>query len=193
MTTPTPPAAGDNAPIDSGGPATSEPVLLSHTVTTILYAAVGAGWLTIPDPTINEIATVAALALSTVGALAARARVSPSGRITWATVRESLQDMLYDELDRLTASYVPARAAELAAPLPAAPPVALEKTVAAPAVSAPAAPVLAGPGVPVGTFTTTAAFGPAPSMADESPTAIQPVVASPPSPKPQPAAPTPAP
>lgn len=169
MTAPTP---TEGAPIDSGGPTTSEPVVISHAVTTILYAVAGAGWLTIPDPTINTIGTIAALVISTVGTFAARAKVSPTGRITWATIQDSLQAMLYDEIDRLM-SLAPAGT-------PAAAGAAVVEAVTATQAIPPAAPAvtsIAPEGAPVGTFATSAPFGPSVAAAPvDSPTEIQPVI-----------------
>lgn len=178
MSTPTPPDGAQR--LDTGGPAASEPVLLAHAVTLILAAAVGTGWVTIPDTRINAVGTAVAAVLSTIGVLAARARVSPSGRITWAGVRQVLQGLLYDELDRLAA--LPAAPP---APAPAPVPAGVPASAAAPAALGAAGGNLASlASAPLASFTTSAAFAPAPPAppADNTVTAIQPVV--PPTPQP---------
>jgi hypothetical protein len=173
VTTPTPTDGGPER-VDSGGPTTSEPVVISHAITTILFAAAGAGWLTVPDTTIDTIGTIAAVVLSTIGAFAARAKVSPTGRITWASVRDELQSLLYDEIDRLLALAPTAAAAGATA--------SVEATQALPPVSVPAAAEAAAQGplapadTPVGTFTTTAPFGPASAVPLDPPTDAHPVI-----------------
>jgi len=100
--------------LDTGGQGVSEPVLLAHAITTILAAAVAAGWIFIPDHTLNTIADGLAFVISTVGMLAARAKVSPTGRITWDSVRSTIRLMLQAEIDRLVAA-APTLSPELAA------------------------------------------------------------------------------
>jgi hypothetical protein len=56
---------------------TREPVVIAHAVTVILGALVTAGWVAIPNTTIDTIGTVLALVLSTVAAISARSQVSP--------------------------------------------------------------------------------------------------------------------
>lgn len=154
MSAPLPDTAGAHR-LDAGGQGTSEPVVLAHGVTTVLYAIVGAGWLVIPDKTIDIIGTVVAVVLATVGVLAARARVSPNGRITWDGVRGTIRAMVYEEIDRL-ADAAPALTAGALAdafnaaalpPTPAA--VSLDKTLAPPAPPADAEVTAAIPAVPV--------------------------------------------
>lgn len=90
--------------LDTGGQGVSEPVVIAHAVTTVLYLLVAAGWVVIPDRTVDAIASGVAVVLSLAGTLAARARVSPSGRITWDSVRSAIRAEVYAEIDRLASS-----------------------------------------------------------------------------------------
>jgi hypothetical protein len=93
--------------LDTGTPATSEPVRLAGLLTTALYAAAGAGWFVIPDKTIDLIGTIVAVVLSVVGTELARARVSPSGRITVASIRGVIRAEVYAEVNRLADAPLP--------------------------------------------------------------------------------------
>jgi len=104
MSGPLPDVTAGQHRLDTGGQGASEPVVLAHAVTTLLYATAAAGWLVIPDKTIDLIGTVLALVLAVAGTLAARARVSPVGRITWDGVRGVIRAMVYEEIDRLAAA-----------------------------------------------------------------------------------------
>jgi hypothetical protein len=57
---------------------TPEPVMIAEGVRTILAAVVAAGWIVIPDVTINAIVSVVALAISVIGSWMARKRVTPT-------------------------------------------------------------------------------------------------------------------
>ena len=58
-----------------------EPVALSQALTVLLSAAVTAGWVTIPDPTVNALATLLALVITTVSTLRARSKVTPVAKL----------------------------------------------------------------------------------------------------------------
>lgn len=100
MTDPLPDVEGAHR-LDTGSAGTSEPVRLAHGLTTVLYALAAAGWVVIPNATIDLIGTIAAFLLATVGAELARARVSPSGRVTVDSVRALIRAQIYAELTRL--------------------------------------------------------------------------------------------
>lgn len=57
--------------------ASSEPVLISHSIVVILGALVTLGWVNIPNPVIDSIGTVLALALTGVSAWLTRSKVTP--------------------------------------------------------------------------------------------------------------------
>lgn len=97
------------------GTGISEPVVISHVVSAVAWLISVIGWAAYPgQASLDIIATVVAAAIGVVAAIAARARVSPTGKITWAGVRSVLRQMVYEEIDRLAAT------SKLAAP--AAPP-----------------------------------------------------------------------
>jgi hypothetical protein len=149
-------SSNSDSDLSTSGPLGNEPVLISHLVTVVLTALVGYGWVTIPDHTIDTIASVAGVVIATAGAFLARSRVSPTGRITWDGVRQQIESALYAEIDRLLAiapagSYTAAGAAVAEAVTPAP----VEATQALPVVtSAPPA------SIPLGTFTTSTGFAP---------------------------------
>ncbi|MEC3974726.1 hypothetical protein [Amycolatopsis sp. H20-H5] len=64
-------------PIGSSTIGTSEPVAIAEAVRVVLAGIVTAGWLTIPDATINTIVSGLALALSILGSVLARRKVAP--------------------------------------------------------------------------------------------------------------------
>lgn len=90
-------AAEDPAP-SAGLDPTSEPVIIGHSITLILAALVGLGWLTIPSTTIDAIGTLVAVVLSTVGAVMARARVSPLSGGLWSAVEQYVRERVAAEL-----------------------------------------------------------------------------------------------
>jgi hypothetical protein len=92
----------------------SEPVLISHTVTTLLYALAGAGWFVIPNSTIDAVGTIVVVLLGLGSAFAARARVSPAGRITWTGIQGTIRALVYEEVDRLIAAAPALTAASVA-------------------------------------------------------------------------------
>jgi hypothetical protein len=140
-------SSNPDSDLSTSGPLGNEPVLISHLVTVVLTALVGYGWVTIPDHTIDVIASVAGVVIATAGAFLARSRVSPTGRITWDGVRQQIESALYAEIDRLLAVVPAAPAAPAPAPV--------EATQALPVVtSAPPA------SIPLGTFTTSTGFAP---------------------------------
>lgn len=100
-----------------------EPVMIAHVVQMLLAAAVTAGWVTIPDRTIDVVASAVGLALATVAAVIARSRVTPGGPITMVEVRDAIHVLLSEELDRIIT------AAQPPAPEPAPDPVALAAPV----------------------------------------------------------------
>ena len=55
----------------------TEPVAVAEVVRALLVAVVAAGWLVIPDTTINVIVSAAGLALSVLGTVLARRKVTP--------------------------------------------------------------------------------------------------------------------
>ena len=55
----------------------AEPVAVAEAVRGVLVAVVAAGWLVIPDTTINLIVSAAGLALSVLGSVLARRKVTP--------------------------------------------------------------------------------------------------------------------
>jgi hypothetical protein len=73
--------------VDSVPESTGEPVIIAHAVTVILAAVVTAGWVVIPSPTIDAIATVIGFAVATVGAVLARSKVAPLKGGIWDAVR----------------------------------------------------------------------------------------------------------
>lgn len=77
-----------------------EPVIIAHAVTLILGALVTAGWVALPNATIDTIGTVVALALSTVAAVMARARVTPVQGGMWAAIGHYVADLVDAELAR---------------------------------------------------------------------------------------------
>lgn len=58
-----------------------EPVVLGEAVRGVLVAAVAAGWLTIPDTTINLIVSGAGLAGSILATWWARRKVTPTAKL----------------------------------------------------------------------------------------------------------------
>ncbi len=78
----------------------SEPVIISHAITVILGALVTAGWVTIPNTTINAIGTVLVLVLSTVGAVIARAKVAPLKGNLWQVIEGFVGDLVAVELEK---------------------------------------------------------------------------------------------
>jgi hypothetical protein len=96
-----------------------EPVMIAHVVQMLLAAAVTAGWVTIPDRTIDVVASAVGLALATVAAVIARSRVTPGAPITMVEVRDAIHVLLSEELDRIIAAAQPP--APEPAPEPAAP------------------------------------------------------------------------
>lgn len=113
MSTPLPDITGGQHRLDSQA-SSSEPVLIAHTVTTLLYALAGAGWLVIPDVKIAAIGTAAAVLLGLAAAFMARARVSPTGRITWTSIQGAIRAMVFEEVDRLIAAAPTAAAGGIA-------------------------------------------------------------------------------
>lgn len=79
---------------------TGEPVVIAHAVTVILGALVTAGWVAIPNATIDTIGTVVALVLSTVGAVLARARVAPLNGGLWQAITSYVADLVASEVAR---------------------------------------------------------------------------------------------
>lgn len=80
--------------------AESEPVVISHLVTTGLMALVGWGWVAIPVPAIHLISAVVALAVIAGVAVAARNKVTPSAN--WEdTIKSMVSDVVADELAKL--------------------------------------------------------------------------------------------
>lgn len=90
------------------GARTPEPVLIAHAVHTLLAAAVATGWVMIPNRDIDIAVSVAGLLLSTVAAVATRARVSPTSLITWSGLQSALRAMLAEELARIVGAAQPA-------------------------------------------------------------------------------------
>lgn len=84
-------------PSESG----SEPVIIAHSITVILGAVVTAGWMVIPSPTINAIATVVGFVASTVGAVLARSKVSPVKDGIWSAIERHVSAVVAEERARL--------------------------------------------------------------------------------------------
>lgn len=78
---------------------TGEPVIIGHAVTVILAALVTAGWIAIPNTLVDAIGTAVALVLATVGAVLARARVSPVKGGIWQAIGGYVADVVAAELD----------------------------------------------------------------------------------------------
>lgn len=88
----------EDPPPPAGLDPTGEPVVIGHAVTVILAALVTAGWVSIPNTTIDAIGTIIALALSTVGAVLARARVTPVSGGLWSAVEQYVKERVVAEL-----------------------------------------------------------------------------------------------
>lgn len=91
------------APAPVSAPAldpTGEPVIIAHAITVILGALVTAGWIAIPNATINTVGTIVALALTTAGAVLARARVSPIKGGIWTAIEGYVADLVAAELEK---------------------------------------------------------------------------------------------
>lgn len=81
----------------------SEPVIIAHAITVILGALVTAGWVAIPDSTITLVGTVVALVLSTVGAVVARSRVTPTASL-WEVLGDYLDSLVETRTERKVAA-----------------------------------------------------------------------------------------
>jgi hypothetical protein len=85
-------------------PTTVEPVRVAQLISTMLYAAVGLGWFTIPSTLIDSAGTAVAFLASVLASEWARGKVSPTGRISLDTIRGYIRAEVYAERDRLAAS-----------------------------------------------------------------------------------------
>ena len=86
----------------------SEPVVISHIVTTILSAIVAWGWVALPVPAINLIGTLVALAVVAGIAVAARSKVTPAAK--WEdSIKSLVAEAVEAELVRVTAEIQAAR------------------------------------------------------------------------------------
>jgi hypothetical protein len=103
VSAPLPDLAGEHRVGDTS-PTTEEPVRVAQGIQTLLYLAVGAGWFTIPSPLIDGAATGIAFLLSLAASEWARAKVSPTGRITLDTLRGFIRAEVYAERDKLAAA-----------------------------------------------------------------------------------------
>lgn len=79
---------------------TGEPVIIAHAVTVILGALVTAGWIAVPNTLIDAIGTGVALVLATVGAVLARARVSPLSGGLWQAIGAYVAELVAEEVAR---------------------------------------------------------------------------------------------
>lgn len=77
-----------------------EPVVIAHSLTTVLAAVVTAGWVAIPNATINAVISVVGFAVSTVGVVLARSKVSPVKDGIWTAIQDQLGDLVAAELAR---------------------------------------------------------------------------------------------
>jgi hypothetical protein len=105
--------------VDNPGPGGREPVLVAHAISTLVYAAVGVGWVTLDDQVVAGVGTVVAFVLSTVAAVIARSRVSPTGTLSWTGVRDAIRDVIAAELGTLGQSSQVEQTAPAAALRPA--------------------------------------------------------------------------
>lgn len=98
---PAPPAAPTTpVPASTTNPVDQEPVLISHAVTTILSALVTLGWIVVPNSTIMAVGTLIAFLLSGVGAVMARAKVSPVNSTWWDVISGYVTDLVKVEIER---------------------------------------------------------------------------------------------
>jgi len=107
VSAPLPNLPGDHR-LGNDSPTVENPVRVAHAITTVLYLAAGLGWLTLPSPVVDIIATGGAFLLSTAAAEWARARVSPTGRITMDTIRGFIRAEAYDAMQALRGPTTPA-------------------------------------------------------------------------------------
>lgn len=78
--------------------ATGEPVAIAEAARLVIMAAVGGGWLTLDDHTLNLAITAVGVVGSVVATILARARTSPMKGGIWGVVENVVDEVIADRV-----------------------------------------------------------------------------------------------